>query len=87
MNLTMEIPEDLARSLSVAGGDLSRRVVETLALDEYKSGRLSKAALRQTLGFETGYELDGFLKNHQVWIDYDEQDLIRERASLDELGL
>jgi hypothetical protein len=40
--------------------------LETLALEEYKSGRLSKAELRHALGFETGYELDGFLKAHQV---------------------
>jgi hypothetical protein len=87
MNLTVEIPEDLARSLNAAGGDLTRRVLEALALEEYKSGRLGKAELRHALGFETGYELDGFLKSHQVWIEYDEQDLMRERASLDRLGL
>jgi hypothetical protein len=87
MNLTVEIPDDLARSLSAAGGDLPRRVLETLALDEYKSGRLTKPELRRALGFETAYELDGFLKTHQVWIEYDENDLARERAGLDRLGL
>jgi hypothetical protein len=86
MNLTVEIPDDLARSMNSAGDDPSRRVLEALALDEYKSGRLSKPELRHALGFETGYELDGFLKQHQVWIEYDAQDLARERASLDRLG-
>ena len=42
MNLTVEIPDDLARSLNAAGGDLPRRVLEALALEEYKSGRLSE---------------------------------------------
>lgn len=87
MNLTVQISDDLARSLNAAGGDLSRRVVEALALEEYKSGRLTKPELRQTLGFATGYELDGFLKKHQVWIEYDEEDLARERATLDRLSL
>ena len=87
MNLTVQIPDDLARSLNAAGGDLSRRALEALALDEYRSGRLTKPELRHALGFETGYELDGFLKMHQVWIEYDEQDLARERASLDRLSL
>jgi len=87
VNLTVEIPDDLARSLSAAGGDLSRRVLEALALDEYKSGRLSKLEIRHALGFETGYELDGFLKMLQVWIEYDENDLARERGSLDRLSL
>jgi hypothetical protein len=87
MNLTVEIPDDLLRSLNAAGGDLSRRVLEALALEEYKSGRLTKPELRSALGFSTGFELDGFLKLHEVWIEYDEQDLARERASLERLGL
>jgi hypothetical protein len=86
MNLTVKIPDELARSISTAGGDVSRRVLEALALDEYKAGRLNKRELRHTLGFETGYELDGFLKSHGVWIEYDEQDLARERASLDRIA-
>jgi hypothetical protein len=87
MNLTVEIPDDLARSLSAAGGDLSRQVLETLALNEYRNGRLTRQGLRRALGFETGYELDGFLKRHQVWIEYDESDRSRERASMERLGL
>jgi len=39
--------------------------------------------LRQALGFATRYELDGFLKKHPIWMEYDEQDLARERAALD----
>ena len=85
MNLTVEIPDELARSLNAAGGDLSRSVLETLALDEYRADRLSKDALCQALGFETSYQLDGFLKEHGVWIEYDAEDIARERATLERL--
>jgi len=85
--VTVEIPDNLARSLHAAGADISRRVLETLALEEYKCGRLTEAELREALGFETRYELDGFLKRHEVWLDYGEEDLARERASLERLGL
>jgi hypothetical protein len=87
MNVTVEIPDNLARSLRDAGGDIPRRVLEALALEEYKSGRLTEAELRQAVGFETRYELDGFLKQHQVWLDYGDEDLARERATLERLGL
>ena len=87
MNLTVEIPDDLARSLNAAGGDLPRRVLEALALEEYKSGRLSEPELCQVLGFPTRYELDGFLKRNEVWIEYDAEDMARERATLERLGL
>jgi Uncharacterised protein family (UPF0175) len=66
MNLTVPIPDDLAQRLSAAGGDLSRRALEALALEEYGAGRLTKPELRRMLGYETRAELDGFLKMRGV---------------------
>jgi hypothetical protein len=87
MNLTVEIPDDLAGQLSAVGGDLSRRALEALALEEYKSGHLSEDELRRMLGFGTRYQLDGFLKAHDVWIEYTLDDFHREVDSLKQLGL
>jgi hypothetical protein len=86
MNLTVEIPDDLAGPMGAAGGDLARRALEGLALEEYRAGRLTEYQLRRLLGFETGYELDGFLKAHGVWADYTIEDLRREVATLERLG-
>ncbi len=65
MEFTVRIPEDLARRLGTAG-EVERRALEALALEEYKLGHLSPAELRQLLGFETGEALDGFLEAHQA---------------------
>jgi hypothetical protein len=78
MELTVQIPDDVARSMSGAGGDLSRRALEALALEEFKSGHITRPELRRLLGFETWYELDGFLKAHEVYEDYTVEDLERE---------
>ena len=86
MNLTVQIPDDLASRLSGAGADLSRRALEAFALEEYRSGHLTQAELRRLLGFRTRYQLDGFLKAHDVWIDYTLEDAKRERESLERLG-
>ena len=86
MNLTVEIPDDVAQRLSAVGGDLSRRALEALAAEEYKHGHLTKPDLRRLLGFDTSDQIDGFLKAHDVWIDYTLQDLERERAGLQRLG-
>jgi hypothetical protein len=67
MDVTVHIPDEIAARLSADGGDLSRRALEALALEEYKSGRLSKLELRSLLGFGTRYRLDGFLKAHEVY--------------------
>jgi hypothetical protein len=87
MNLTVEIPDDVAERLSAVGGDLSRRALEALVAEEYKQGHLMKPDLRRLLSLETGDQIDAFLKAHDVWIDYTVQDLERERAGLQHLGL
>ena len=86
MELTLHIPDDVARRLSAAGSDLSRRALEAFALEEHKAGRLTEAQLRQVLGFETRDEVDGFLKAHEVWLNFTREDLERERAALRRLG-
>jgi hypothetical protein len=53
VNLTIEIPDDLVGWLNAAGGDLSRRALGALALEEYKSGHITKAEVRRLLGFIT----------------------------------
>ena len=85
--MTVQIPDDIADQLSMVSGDLSRRALEALALDEYKAGHLTKAQLRKTLGFGTRYELDGFLKDHGVLDDYTIADIQRELRNLESLGL
>jgi hypothetical protein len=87
MEVTVNIPDDLARRLNALGGDLSRRALEALALEEYKLGHLTKAELRRLLGFETRQALDGFLKAHAVFLAYSLDDLERERQDLRRLGL
>ena len=86
MNLTVHIPDEIAGSLN-AGDDLARRVLEGFALEEYKSERISKAQLRRLLGFETRYELDDFLKAHQVPSHITIEDVRRDTQDLKSLGL
>ena len=86
MELIVQIPDDLASRMSASGGDLSRRALEALALEEFKSGHITKPELRRLLGFGTRYRLDGFLKSHGVYEDYTMEDFEREREALTSLG-
>ena len=69
MNVSMEIPDDLALRLGATGAELSRRALEAFALDEYRRGQLTETELQRVLGFGTRYQLDGFFKAHDIWID------------------
>ena len=86
MQLTVDIPDDVAARLTAAGGDLSRRALEAFALEEYRRGRLAKPELRRLLGFGTRDALDGFLKAHNMFESYSLDDLARERRDLERLG-
>jgi hypothetical protein len=67
--ITVRIPDDLARRLGT-GSEVERRVLEALALEEFKQGHLTKPELRRLLGFSTRMKLDEFLKAHDVYEPY-----------------
>ena len=88
MELTVHIPDDIAERLGDGVTDsLSRRALEALLAEEYRLGNLNKPDLRRLLGFETGYQIDGFLKAHNVYENYAVEDFEREREALKGLGL
>ena len=76
--ITVRIPADLARRLGT-GGEVERRVLEALALDEFRQGHLSRTELRRLLGFATRAKLDEFLTGHGVFGAYTPEDLARDR--------
>ena len=65
MNLTVEIPDDVARRLNASGGDLSRRALEALVAEEYRQSHLTKPDIRRLLGLETSDQIDSFLRAHE----------------------
>jgi predicted HTH domain antitoxin len=83
MQVTVEIPDDMARRLTRPGQDPSRIALEAMAIEGYRSGALSAGPTRRLLGFATRYELDGFLKAHNVWEHaYDFDDLADDRETM-----
>jgi hypothetical protein len=66
MQITLEIPDDLVSPLVPPGHDPVRTALEALALEAYRQRRLSEYQLQTLLGLSSRYELDGFLKGHEV---------------------
>lgn len=81
MNLELQIPDDVARILSTAYADLPRAVVEALALEGYRSNRLSDGQLRQMLGFSSRMQVHAFLKERGVHLHYSLADLELDRET------
>jgi hypothetical protein len=67
MTITLELPDDVAGELtSRNGADLQRALLEMVALEGYRSERLTHAGIMRLLGFEHRFQVDAFLKEHQV---------------------
>jgi hypothetical protein len=66
MQVTLELPQDLARRFAADASGLSRAALEALALEGVRSGKLTTAQARRLLGIRSRYEMDGFLKAHGV---------------------
>ncbi len=64
MQVTFDVPEELAQYFGQDPQALSRAALEALVLEGVRSGVLSTAQGRRVLGIRTREQMDGFLKTH-----------------------
>jgi hypothetical protein len=81
VEITINIPDELARQVASEGRDPARVALEALALEGYRTELLSESAVRQMLGFETRMQVHAFLKDHGVYLHYDVADLDQDQAT------
>ena len=86
MQITIELPEDIAAGLESKWKDLPRAALESLALEAYRSRTLTAGQLRRLLDFETQMQVDAFLKEHEIF-DYSAADFEQDRETLRELRM
>ena len=84
MQITLEVPEDIAQGLESKWKDHPRAALESLAQEAYRSEALTASQLRRLPGFETGMRADAFLKEHEVY-DFAAADFEQDRETLGEL--
>ncbi len=86
MQITIELPEDIAVGLASRWKDLPRAALESLALEAYRSRALTAAQLGRLLVFETRMQVDAFLNEHEVF-DYSAADFEQDCETLRELRM
>lgn len=85
MELVVHIPDEVVATLPTQDGDLARDLLESHALEGYKSGKLTAYQVQELLGFETRMGVDIFLKAHGVPLEMTLEDLEEGRKALDSL--
>lgn len=80
MEVILHIPDDVAKRLAAAGGDVSRRALEALALEGYREQALTLLQVSEMLGLSR-VETEDFLGRHRVPLaTMEAADLDREAA-------
>jgi hypothetical protein len=64
MQITVNLPDEIARQLASSDKNPERVALEALALEGYRSRSLSESAVRRMLGFESRMDVHEFLKQH-----------------------
>jgi len=78
MQISLEIPEDVARQFTATPGGIARAAVEALAIEGVRSAKLTAYQARQMLGIQSRYEMDGFLKAHGVLLPFTMEDVLQD---------
>ncbi len=86
MQVHFDLSEDIAQALTAGGGDLDLAARQSIALEGYRSGKLSEEQIRRLLGFGSRFEVHAFLKANQVYLNYTELDLDHDLATARKFG-
>jgi predicted HTH domain antitoxin len=83
MQVTVEVPDEVAEQLG-RKAEMPRRILEALALEGYRGGRLSRGQVSELLGLSF-CDTEMFLKDNNAPLVYSLADLAADRAALNDL--
>jgi predicted HTH domain antitoxin len=81
MILSLEVPDRFAHSLRLEGPQCERHALESLALEGYRAGRLSRGQVSELL--ELGFdETEAFLQQNGAYLATTAEELEQDTANL-----
>jgi hypothetical protein len=83
MTLTLQLPDRVAALLQSAWDDLPRATLESLAVEGYRSGRLSCAQVGEMLCHASRWQSEDFLAAHGAWPGTTVEEFQSDLATLD----
>jgi predicted HTH domain antitoxin len=83
MQVTVQLPDAVAQQLG-RDADIPRHILEAVALEGYRAGRLSRGQISEMLDLSF-FQTEAFLKDHGAELAYSLADLNADRAALDKI--
>ena len=86
MEITINVPDVVAGKIFAnRQKEISRAVLESFALEEYRKRRLTHFEVGQLLGLTTPMQIDAFLQQAGVELEYTLDDLKSDTATLEQI--
>ena len=84
MQVTVEMPDQIARQLGETPDAVGRRVLEDAAVEAYRAGRLSQRQVGAMLCLDY-WQTENFLTERGVPLNYSSADLAADNATLEKI--
>lgn len=85
MQITIEIPDDIAQRLTQQVDNLPRRALESVVIEAYRAELITSAEVGRILELASRWDVDVFLKQAGAYLHYSDEDLEQERETLRQL--
>lgn len=82
MDVAIKIPDEIGRVLGAEAADVSRVVLEAVAVEAYRSRRITPSQVQQMLELRSRWETESFLRRAEAYHDYTMDDLERDIATI-----
>ncbi len=77
MHIAFDIPDNIPNVVAT-DQDPARAALEALVLEGYRSERLSEYDVQQLLGFDSRFDVHGFLKEHRAYMHMTMENIQRD---------
>lgn len=84
MQVTIEIPDDVAAQLKQQSGSISREMLEAFAVEGYRTEKLSRGQVSELLGLNF-WETEEFLRQRAAYLHNDFNYMHPDRESTETL--
>ncbi|NJR64416.1 MAG: UPF0175 family protein [Leptolyngbyaceae cyanobacterium CRU_2_3] len=82
MQITIELPDDIAQRLTQTVDNLPQRALESLVVEAYRDELLTHAEVGRILNLPSRWAIDAFLKQAGIDLHYDSADLQADLETL-----
>ncbi len=83
MQITIELPDELAHQLEASLGNLNLLAMQSLIIEAYRLKVLSASEVQRILKLPSHLATDAFLKQHGAYLHYTEADLAQDLNTLE----